>query len=102
VLTTTSVCMEMPVSRPLTLEDIAINISTDSFLHALRREFHQVAAFTDSLQETFTEGNRPENQVSLAIFKGRLSQDEYFLKIKQYYLYSVDNDTIDYCHDIYV
>jgi hypothetical protein len=70
--------METPVSRPLTLEDIAINISTDSFLHALRREFHQVAAFTDSLQETFTEGNRPENQVSLVSLKGALHKMSIF------------------------
>jgi hypothetical protein len=58
-----SLYVEAPVSRPLSLEEIAINISTEPFLRTLKREFHLLTAYTDNINETFVAGNMLENRV---------------------------------------
>ena len=66
-MTTVSLFVEAPVTRPLSLEDIAINIATETFLRGLMREFILMTAYTDVLSETFVSGNLAENQVRMAM-----------------------------------
>ena len=66
-MTTVSLFVEAPVTRPLSLEDIAINIATETFLRGLMREFILMTAYTDVLSETFVSGNLAENQVRVAM-----------------------------------
>ena len=66
-MTTVSLFVEAPVTRPLSLEDIAINIATETFLRGLVREFILMTAYTDVLSETFVSGNLAENQVRMAM-----------------------------------
>jgi hypothetical protein len=64
-MTSVSLYVESPVSRSLSLEEIAINISTEPFLRTLKREFLLLTAYTDNIKETFVAGNMHENKVGM-------------------------------------